>query len=92
VGNECLQLSRTANYGGGMLLLFIFLIGAEWTYEYALTTRRVLILVIVDLVTFGINKPAVSNLISQIGPLPGLLLLSVSGSRKRGRLMRASAR
>jgi hypothetical protein len=83
VGNECLQLSRTANYGGGMLLLFIFLIGAEWTIEYALTARGVLILVIVDLVTFGINKPAVSNLISQIGPLPGLLLLSVSGLRNR---------
>lgn len=92
VENECLQLSRTANYGGGMLLLFIFLIGAEWTREYALTARGVLILVIVDLVTFDINKPAVSNLISQIGPLPGLFLLTISGSRKQGRSMRVSVK
>lgn len=81
-----LRVSLTASFTGGVLLCFAFLIKVRWTREYRLTTAGVMTLLVADLLLlFAVGEGLGSSLISQLGPIPGLVLLSIAGrSTKAG--------
>lgn len=79
-----LRVSLTASFTGGVLLCFAFFIKVRWTREYRLTTAGVMTLLVADLLLlFAVRDRLGSSLISQLGPIPGLVLLSVAGPSKK---------
>lgn len=76
-----LNLSISASFVGGILLVFIFFIKVRWTREYRVTTAGIIALLSADVISLFVARGGTgSSLISQLGPIPGLVLLSVAGS------------
>jgi hypothetical protein len=81
-----LNLSTSASFVGGILLLSLFFISVNWTKEHRLATAGVTAILFGDLVSsFGdtghIGPGRTSAL--QLAPLLGLILLSLAGRSKR---------
>ena len=74
-----LNLSISASFIGGILLVFIFFIKVRWTREYRVTTAGVIALLSADVIFLFATRDGSSGLISQLGPIPGLVLLTAAG-------------
>lgn len=81
-----LNLSTSASFVGGILLLSLFLISVNWKNEHRMATAGVVTLLVGDLVSFfgSIGHSGLGQTSAvQLAPLPGLILLSLAGRSKR---------
>jgi len=81
-----LNLSTSASFVGGILLLSLFLIPVNWTNEHRMATAGVFTLLVADFLSFfgstGLIGLGQTSAV-QLAPLPGLILLSLAGHPKR---------
>jgi len=81
-----LNLSTSASFVGGILLLSLFLTSVNWTKEHRIATAGVVTMLVADLLSFfgstghsGLGQTSAV----QLAPLPGLILLSLAGRPKQ---------
>ncbi len=82
-----LNLSITASFTSGVLLILLLFIKVDWKREHALVTAGVIALLLGDVIPWiGWLKEVLGTgfvTTVQLGPLTGLVLMSIAGFKKR---------
>jgi hypothetical protein len=76
------KISFRASLNAGILLILAFFVSAKWTREYSLTAIGTIIVLVTDLFLQLPAKNLEQSITSQLGPIPGLVLLSIAAPSK----------